>query len=70
MLILSGPLGAGKTTVARELVRVLTGEVVHIEGDVFWSFYADGAAGPTHKRFRTIMPAMTAAALPFATAGA
>ncbi|HEY7896475.1 MAG TPA: AAA family ATPase [Gemmatimonadaceae bacterium] len=70
ILILSGPVGAGKTTVARELVRLLTGDVVYLEGDVFWSFYVQGAAGPTHKRFRTIMSAMTAAAIPFATGGA
>lgn len=69
ILILSGPVGSGKTTVARELVRQMTGDVVHIEGDVFWSFYAQGATGPTHRRFRTIMSAMTAAAIPFATGG-
>jgi predicted kinase len=69
MLILSGPVGAGKTTVARELVRQMTGEVVHIEGDVFWSFFVGGAPGSTHTRFRTIMSAMTAAAIPFVTGG-
>lgn len=69
ILILSGPVAAGKTTVARELVRLLTDDVVLIEGDVFWSFFVNGAPGPTHKRFRTIMSAMTAAALPYATNG-
>jgi len=69
ILILSGPVGAGKTTVAHELVRQMTGDVVHIEGDVFWSFYANAPHGPTQQRFRTIMSAMTAAAIPFATAG-
>ena len=69
ILILSGPVGSGKTTVARELVRFLTDEVVLIEGDVFWSFYAKGAPGPAHKRIRTIMSAMTAAAIPYATGG-
>jgi len=69
ILILSGPVGSGKTTVAREMVRLLTGEVVLIEGDVFWSFYAKGAHGPTHKRFRTIMSAMTVASVPFAAGG-
>lgn len=69
ILILSGPVAAGKTTVARELVRLLTNDVVLIEGDVFWSFFVNGAQGPTHKRFRTIMSAMTAAAIPYATGG-
>lgn len=69
ILILSGPVAAGKTTVARELVRLLTDDVVLIEGDVFWSFFAKGSPGPTHKRFRTIMSAMTAAAIPYATGG-
>lgn len=69
ILILSGPVGAGKTTVARELLRQMTGDVVHIEGDVFWSFYVQRGTGPTHKRFRTIMSAMTAAAIPFTTGG-
>ena len=70
IIILSGPVGAGKTTVACELVSRLTDDVVLIDGDIFWSFYATGAArGPTPKRFRTIMSAMTAAAIPFATGG-
>ena len=69
ILVLSGPVGSGKTTVAREIARILTDDVVLIEGDVFWSFFAKGAPGPTHKRFRTIMSAMTAAAMPFATGG-
>ena len=69
MLILSGPVAAGKSTVARELVRLLTDDVVLIEGDVFWSFFVKGVRGPTQKSFRTIMSAMTAAAIPYATGG-
>lgn len=69
ILILSGPVASGKTTVAREVARLLTDDVVLIEGDVFWSFYAKGAQSSTHKGFRTIMSAMTAAAIPFAARG-
>ena len=69
ILILSGPVAAGKSTVARELVRLLTDDVVLIEGDVFWSFFVKGVRGPTQKSFRTIMSAMTAAAIPYATGG-
>ena len=71
ILILSGPVGAGKTTVGRELVTLLPGKVAYIEGDAFWSFLAKGApGGPTRESFRTVMASMTAAAVPLATAGA
>ncbi|HEX6809829.1 MAG TPA: AAA family ATPase [Gemmatimonadaceae bacterium] len=70
ILILSGPVGAGKTTVAREMVSQLGDDVVLIDGDVWWSFFVkNGARGPTPKTFRTIMSSMTAAAIPFATGG-
>jgi tRNA A37 threonylcarbamoyladenosine biosynthesis protein TsaE len=35
IIILSGPVGAGKTTVGKELVKLLDGPVVYIEGDTF-----------------------------------
>jgi guanylate kinase len=35
ILILSGPVGAGKSTVARELVSSATGPIAFIEGDTF-----------------------------------
>ena len=70
VLLLSGPVGAGKTTVARELVRLWPGPLVYIEGDTFWSFFVKaGSSGPTPARFRVIMTAMTAAAVPFASSG-
>lgn len=69
ILLLSGPVAAGKTTVARELVRLWPAPVVYIEGDVFWSFYAKGAQGSSPKRFKTIMASMIAAAVPFAATG-
>lgn len=34
-MILPGPVAAGKSTVARELVRLLTEDVALIEGDIF-----------------------------------
>jgi hypothetical protein len=69
ILLLSGPVAAGKTTVAHELVRQWPSPVVCIEGDTFWSFYAKGVSGPSPKRFKTIMASMIAAAVPFAVAG-
>ena len=57
ILILSGPVGAGKTTVAREMVSQLANDVILIEGDVWWSFYVNGEMrGPTPKRNATRFP--------------
>lgn len=66
--ILSGPVGAGKTTVARAFVASSPDAIACIEGDTFWSFIAKGAGMGRHKNFRTIMLAMTAAAVPYALA--
>jgi AAA domain-containing protein len=68
VVILSGPVGAGKSAVARELIASSPGPTVYIEGDAFWSFIAKGAAR-TPKGFKMTMTAMTAAALPYALYG-
>ncbi|HEY2744000.1 MAG TPA: AAA family ATPase [Polyangia bacterium] len=69
IVILSGPVGAGKTTIARALVAASPPPVVHIEGDQFWSFIAkDAKRGRGAKSFKTLMTSMTAAAIPFARA--
>ena len=67
--ILSGPIGAGKTTVARELLAVLAAPVSYIEGDVFWQFVAKPHSPDRRESFQVIMRAMTAAAIPFARSG-
>jgi len=64
------PVGAGKSTVARELVPLLPGPVANIEGDKFWAFIAKGAAAQTETtNFRMVMRAMTAAATHYALNG-
>jgi predicted kinase len=68
MIILSGPVGAGKSTVARELIAISAGPTAYIEGDIFWSFIAKGTAR-SPKGFKMTMTAMTAAALPYALYG-
>lgn len=67
--ILSGPIGAGKTTVARELLALLPAPVSYIEGDTFWSFVAQAHSRDRREVFQVIMRSMTAAAIPFARSG-
>jgi predicted kinase len=70
IILLAGPPGAGKSTVARELVASSTGPTVCIEGDKFWTFFVKG--GPNQVRtkiFRTMLWSIAAAAMPCARAG-
>src|SRR5580658_4028874 len=67
--MLSGPIGAGKTTVARELLTLLAAPVSYIEGDTFWSFVAKPHSRDRREVFHVIMRSMVAAAIPFARSG-
>jgi gluconate kinase len=71
VIIISGPVGAGKSTVARELITISGGPVAYIEGDKFWSFIAKAATGEQARfnDFKMIMASMTAAAIPYSRAG-
>ena len=69
VVMLSGPVGAGKTTVARELVALSKGPQCYLEGDTFWSFFTKMDGGERRERFRLIMRSMTAAAIPLARGG-
>jgi chloramphenicol 3-O-phosphotransferase len=67
--ILSGPIGAGKTAVSKELIGLLSGPLATIEGDQFWRFLVKRAEGDRREGFRVIMRAMTSAAGSFVRTG-
>jgi hypothetical protein len=70
VILLSGPPGAGKSTIAKELVAGSAGPTVCIEGDKFWSFFVKGAPGHGRtKVFRSMLWSMVAAAMPCAKGG-
>jgi len=70
IILLSGPLGAGKTTVAQELIKSAINPTVYIEGDKFWFFIVRGDKSIGRNRnFRTIMTSMVAASVPYAVNG-
>jgi chloramphenicol 3-O-phosphotransferase len=69
IIVISGPVGAGKTAVARELVACMEGPTVYLEGDAFWSFIVRSHPDrPRLRGFQAIMRAMIRAAAAFAAA--
>jgi chloramphenicol 3-O-phosphotransferase len=69
VLMLSGPIGSGKTAVAQELAALWPEPLIAIEGDRFWPFFVKPRKGDRRENFRLLMRSMTAAAVPFAKEG-
>ena len=69
VVMLSGPVGAGKTTIARELVALSPAPLCFLEGDALWPLFAKPDGKPRRERFRLLMRSMTAAAVPLARGG-
>jgi adenylylsulfate kinase-like enzyme len=69
VIFLSGPIGAGKTAVAKELLPLLPAPLSYIEGDTFWSFIAKAGERGPRDNFSVLVRSMTAAAVPFARSG-
>lgn len=69
LIVLTGPIGAGKTTVAAELIRQLQPPTAYIEGDRFWKFIAKPGPEPRQEAFRVILRAMSETAVTFARGG-
>jgi chloramphenicol 3-O-phosphotransferase len=67
--ILSGPIGAGKTAVSKELIALWSAPLATIGGDQFWPFLVKRAKGDRREDFRVIKRAMTSAAGSLARTG-
>lgn len=67
--ILSGPPGAGKTTIAKELICITQGALIYIEGDSFWKFIVEDGGKTGFENFKATMSAMLASSIAYARNG-
>jgi hypothetical protein len=70
IILLSGPVGSGKSTIAQEIIKSSTEPFVYIEGDKFWLFFVKGFENRgLVSNFKTVMSSIIAAAVPYAYSG-
>jgi hypothetical protein len=74
ILVISGPVGGGKTTVAKLVVAQWGTPVAYLEGDEFWKFFmtrapADSQAEARFRDGRIVVQALIASAARFARGG-
>lgn len=73
ILVLTGPPGAGKTTVAHRIAEDSPVPAVHLHTDDFWTFIRKGAVPPylaeAHVQNQFVMEAIAAAAAAYARGG-
>ena len=73
IILISGPPGAGKSTVAKVLAEGSPVPVAYIEGDTFWDFIVKSKAGARGEaraqNSRIVIQAMVASALRYARGG-
>jgi hypothetical protein len=70
IVVLTGPIGAGKSTVASEFMRISPWPFALIEGDEFWKFFDSGAkVKPKPVNFKLLVGATLGAAITIAKGG-
>ena len=72
MIVLTGPPGAGKSTVARLLADALPSSV-HLHSDDFWNYIRQGRIAPylpqAHQQNQVVIDALAQAAFAYAAGG-
>lgn len=73
ILILTGPPGSGKTTVAAALAQMAGSPKVHLHSDDFWAFIKHGAIAPylpeSHAQNQVVMEALSRTVSAYAEGG-
>jgi energy-coupling factor transporter ATP-binding protein EcfA2 len=73
ILILTGPPGSGKTTIAEALVAACDVPTVHLRSDQFWRFIKIGLIAPylpgAHRQNKVVLNALASSAGAFAGGG-
>lgn len=70
VIVLSGPIGAGKTTVAKALIKRSPSPIVHLEGDRFWKVFDEGAnCFGMGRNFKLLVGCLLGSSVPLARGG-